>query len=47
MGGDRTSVDVAKDVGVWLEGGGLTQPKIAISHVCYVHAEPWSRKAFL
>lgn len=46
MGGDRTSVDVARDVGVWLEGG-LTQPKIAISHVCYVHAEPWSRKAFL
>lgn len=37
MEGDRALLDVARDVGVWLEGllgGGWKRLKIARSHVC-------------
>lgn len=35
MEGDSARLDVARDVGVWLEGvGGWKPPKIARSHVC-------------
>lgn len=43
MEGDSARLDVARDVGVWLEGleevGGWKRPKIARSHVCCVLCE--------